>query len=56
MMGGFGTGADSMRYKLDPGYSEYIQINPNTLANIMLTVDIEFEKLEESFSGSGEKN
>ncbi|MBN1956635.1 MAG: HDOD domain-containing protein [Desulfuromonadales bacterium] len=56
MMGGFGTGADSMRYKLDPGYTEYIHISPNTLANIMLTVDIEFEKLEESFSGSGDKN
>lgn len=56
MLGGFGTGADSMRYKLDQGYTEYIQISPNTLANIMLTVDMEFEKLEESFSGSGEKN
>lgn len=56
MMGGFGTGADSMRHKLDPGYSEYITIGPKTLANVMLTVDIEFEKIEESFSGSGEDN
>ncbi|MCW8859732.1 MAG: HDOD domain-containing protein [Deltaproteobacteria bacterium] len=56
MMGGFGTGADSMRYKLDPGYVNYIKLSPNTLENIMLTVDMEFEKLEESFSDSGEKN
>ncbi len=56
MMGGFGTGADSMRYKLDPQYSDYIRLSPNTLANIMLTVDMEFEKLAESLTDSGEKN
>ena len=56
MMGGFGTGADSMRYRLDPEYSKYIKISPNVLANIMLTVDMEFEKLTESFSDSGEKD
>lgn len=56
MMGGFGTGADSMRYRLDPEYSNYIKISPNILANIMLTVDMEFEKLTESFSDSGEKD
>lgn len=55
MMGGFGTGADSMRHKLDNGYTEYFKIGPKTLSSIMLTVDIEFEKLEESFAGSGEE-
>ncbi len=54
MMGGFGTGSDSMRYKLDQKYSDYIKISPNTLASIMLNVDIEFEKLEGSFTSSGE--
>jgi putative nucleotidyltransferase with HDIG domain len=56
MMGGFGTGSDSMRHKLDLSYTDYIKISPSMLANIMLTVDMEFEKLEESFSGSGEEN
>ena len=56
MMGGFGTGSDSMRYKLDQQYSDYIKIGPKSLATIMLNVDIEFEKLEGSFKGSGEKN
>ncbi len=56
MMGGFGTGSDSLRYKLDPGYSRYIDINAKSLANIMLTVDMEFEKLQESFSDSGDEN
>jgi len=50
MMGGFGTGADSMRHKLDNNYSDYIKIGPKILANIMLNVDIEFEKLESSFN------
>ncbi len=56
MMGGFGTGSDSMRYKLDQHYTDYIKIGPKTLATIMLNVDIEFEKLESSFTGRGEKN
>ncbi len=56
MMGGFGTGSDSMRYKLDQNYSDYIRISPNTLASIMLNVDIEFEKLEGSLMSSGENN
>ncbi len=45
-----------MRHKLDQGYTDYIKLSPNMLANVMLTVDMEFEKLEESFSGSGEEN
>ena len=56
MLGGFGTGSDSMRYKLDSNYTDYIRISPNTLSNIMLTVDMEFEKLGESLTDSGDKN
>jgi len=56
MMGGFGTGSDSMRYKLDQNYTDYITIGPKSLATIMLNVDIEFEKLAGSFNGSGENN
>ncbi len=56
MLGGFGTGADSMRYKLDPHYMDDIKISPNTLASIMLAVDMEFEKIEESLTGLGEEN
>lgn len=56
MMGGFGTGADSMQYRLDPQYTEYLNLSSKILDNIMLTVDMEFEKLEESLSGMGGKN
>lgn len=53
MMGGFGTGADTMQYRLDPNYRDYISIAPDTLANIMLTVDTEFAKLESSLAETG---
>ncbi len=56
MMGGFGTGSDSMRYKLDQGYTEYIKLSPKTLPSIMLAVDMEFDKLEASFNDSGENH
>ncbi len=56
MMGGFGTGSDSMRYKLNQGYTEYIKLGPKLLPSIMLAVDMEFEKLEASFNDSGENN
>ncbi|NOY13197.1 MAG: HDOD domain-containing protein [Deltaproteobacteria bacterium] len=53
MLGGFGTGSDSMQYRLDPKYTDYITLSPKTLANVMLTVDMEFEKLEESLNNLG---
>jgi putative nucleotidyltransferase with HDIG domain len=53
MMGGFGTGADSMQYRLDPNYAKYLNLSSKTLDNVMLTVDMEFEKLEESLSSMG---
>lgn len=56
MMGGFGTGSDSMRYKLDQRYTDYITLSPKVLPSIMLAVDMEFEKLEASFNDLGENN
>ena len=54
MMGGFGTGSDSMQYRLDSNYSKYISLGPNTLASVILTVDMEFEKLTGSLGDTGE--
>jgi putative nucleotidyltransferase with HDIG domain len=56
MMGGFGTGADSMQYRLDPNYTKYITLGPNTLANVILTVDMEFDKLAGSLGDKGENH
>ncbi len=54
MMGGCGTGADSMQYMLDTNYTQYVDLHPNALANIMLVVNEDYEKLERSFSEAGE--
>ncbi|BCR06649.1 phosphohydrolase [Desulfuromonas versatilis] len=48
MMGGQGTGSDSMQYRLDPGYSEYFAIDEDDLARILLEVTDEFQKLKTS--------
>jgi putative nucleotidyltransferase with HDIG domain len=56
MMGGCGTGADSLQYKLDSAYTNYFEMQPNTLANVMLTVNEEFNKLVSSFSDAGDSN
>ena len=56
MMGGFGTGSDSMQYRLDANYTQYLNLSPTTLDKVMLTVDVEFEKLEESLSSMGGNN
>ncbi|MEA2084412.1 MAG: HDOD domain-containing protein [Thermodesulfobacteriota bacterium] len=51
MMGGTGTGADSMQYRLDAGYTDYIDISPDALAQIMLHVEDEFSKTKSSLFG-----
>lgn len=56
MMGGFGTGADSMQYHLDPNYTDYLTLTPKTLDKIMLTVDLEFEKLKDSLNSTGDRS
>jgi len=56
MMGGFGTGSDSMQYRLDANYTQYLELSPTTFEKVMLTVDIEFKKLEESLNKMGGTN
>lgn len=53
MLGGFGTGSDSMQYHLDADYDKYLKLSSKTLDNVMLAVDIEFGKLEESLQSMG---
>ncbi len=48
MMAGSGTGADTLRYKLDSNYTEYIELTENDLATIMIEIDDEFIKMQES--------
>ncbi len=53
MMTGKGTGADAMRYQLDENYIEYIELNQDDLAMIILEIDNEFSKLQKSMTIDG---
>lgn len=44
MLGGSGTGADALVYKIQTGYQNYFQINNNELSTIMINVLNEFER------------
>lgn len=55
MMGGAGTGADSMQYPLDTGYTEYVDISPDALAHVMLSVEDEFKKTKAALFGDVEQ-
>jgi len=48
MMSGAGTGADCLQYRLDPGFSSYFQVTEDDLSEIILSVDIEYKKIESS--------
>jgi len=46
MMAGFGTGYDSLAYRLDKLAEEFIRIDRNSIEKILLETDTEFEKLK----------
>lgn len=48
MLAGTGTGADTLRYKLDSTYTEYIELNETDIAQIMVEIGDEFTKMQES--------
>ena len=51
MMGGTGTGSDDMKYRLDAGFSDYIQISQSDLEKLMIDVEVEFKKTRSSILG-----
>lgn len=54
MMGGTGTGADSLSYTIDEKYSEFIDISKDHLAIVLLKIQEEFARARESILGSEE--
>jgi len=50
MMAGCDTGSDGLKYQLDPGYEEFFNLSPNTLAEIILTSQEEYSKAEASLA------
>ncbi len=54
MMGGSGTGADSLAYKIDDNYESFIDIGKDQLAVLLLKVQEEFFGTKKSIFGSEE--
>ncbi|MDY6824934.1 MAG: HDOD domain-containing protein [Thermodesulfobacteriota bacterium] len=54
MMGGSGTGADTMAYQLDERYRDYIDLDRNGLDSLMIAVAVEFEKMQSDVFGESE--
>ncbi len=49
MMEGHGTGSDAMQYQLRPGYTAYLDLSQEKIAEIVLTAHEEFQKASDSF-------
>lgn len=54
MMEGAGTGMDSMRYSLDNGYTDFIELSPTAFEKIMFKVSVEFEKTASALGGTSD--
>jgi putative nucleotidyltransferase with HDIG domain len=48
MMGGSGTGSDSLAYRIDEGYENHFNVDPQKLQEILLTVEEDFLSLKEA--------
>jgi len=51
MMGGSGTGADILNYKIDDNYEKYVTIGNDDLASIILNVQMEFLRTKKFVTG-----
>jgi putative nucleotidyltransferase with HDIG domain len=54
MMGGSGTGADALTYKLDEGYTNYIDFQKQDLTKLLLQVQEEFQSTKQSIFNPAE--
>lgn len=50
MMGGAGTGADSLAYTLDERYEEYLEVGKDDFAILLMKVQEDFVSIKQSFS------
>jgi putative nucleotidyltransferase with HDIG domain len=53
MMGGSGTGADALGYRLDPAYARHVPIEKERLEDLVLKVTLEFKKVREMLGEEG---
>ena len=51
MLGGYGTGFDTLSYRVDPAVWDILKVNDETVSKLMLDIDAEFEKAQKKLSG-----
>ncbi len=51
MLGGFGTGLDSLSYSVDPVIWDILNLNDETISRLMLDIQTEFEKDQKKLAG-----
>ena len=49
MLGGFGTGFDSMAYRLDSTASDILKLNDNDISNLYISIELEYEEIQKFF-------
>lgn len=54
MLGGYGTGSDSMQYPLVAGYADHFALGPESLEKIFLSAQQHFEQADQAFTTSEE--
>jgi putative nucleotidyltransferase with HDIG domain len=54
MMGGYGTGSDSMQHQLMPGYASYFDLSPESLEKILLAAQQAFARAEMTLAATKE--
>jgi putative nucleotidyltransferase with HDIG domain len=52
MLGGAGTGGDTLAYRLDEGYMQYFDISRKEMFKVINQMDLEFEKINEALGGA----
>jgi putative nucleotidyltransferase with HDIG domain len=51
MLGGYGTGFDTLSYRIDPSVWNILKMNDETVSRLMLDIDTEFEKAQKKLTG-----
>ncbi|MDY6905010.1 MAG: HDOD domain-containing protein [Thermodesulfobacteriota bacterium] len=54
MMGGTGTGVDTMAYQIDERYADYLELDRSGLDSLMIAVAIDFDKMQSAVFGERE--
>lgn len=53
MLGGSGTGADALSYRIDPSYGQYFDINEDNIPNLLLQIQEDFSRAKSTVFSDG---